>query len=666
MQFIFKAAFVTFCVFLGLQHSAQAFDFQGSALEQFLSQNLQSEKDWVQSDLENILQNAGLKKRAIQFEVASSASRNSTKVICEKDRTLLKIASTEAEWSSTLYKALREMGFLFPHPNRQISPSADQIKMACGRTIEWKPRLALRGFHLHNMHPNEWVDGLFLNEKNKGNAMAIVPWLKRNGQNLLQVQMIKTPTELYSNHLGELLKKAKAAKILTALSVSFSLYQQRGMYLIPWYMAFTGWGAETRLRNRITELQSKYDFQIMTFEIGTTEFSSAPYEKTLRWIEVARQALEKENQMIFTKIHASTDQNKEPYGNFNYLPQYANKSVGVLPHTVMAYSLNDKHAPVYGLESFESMRQYFIDQSQARPTIYYPETSYYCSMDIDLPLFLTDYLVSRSEDMSFIEGHPTWGQVNFTTGHEMGYWLMDWTVALLADADHKDDPMVGLKLLGENPQVWKSILEFQETHFKKNQLIQYISFANLQDDLNVFGDPSLFVHYRKLLRDYFHNPANAELQVEIEKLEAAVKELPSTEGIKNRELKILVDVTFLRVKHALYLRKSIAEGRPEDGQANLLGFRSALAATPQAKNFISEASSVRKEAYDLLQEYKNNYLAYPGSLASECKDNPTSYVCGYAWTATTLYHWKREEEVVDKRIYNPFYKSYYKALRHLF
>src|SRR5690606_11737255 len=125
------------------------------------------------------------------------------------------------------------------------------------------------------------------------------------------------------------------------------------------------------------------------------------------------------------------------------------------------------------------------------------------------------------------------------------YWMMDWTVALLADADHADDPLIGMKMIGESPTVWQPIIDFQDKHIKQNQLLQYMSFSNLQDELNLFGD-AFFVHNRTLLRSYYRNPSAPGLHEEIRRLEMAMAEMPSTEGIKNRELQILMNVTFLR------------------------------------------------------------------------------------------------------------------------
>lgn len=635
--------------FLALSHSAIAqVDFLTSPLHAYLETNSESEYNWVRDDLKNILKRAEMSTELISFKkIISNNKKNVAKVICTKDKVDIQISASESEWSSTLYKALREMGFLFPHPSRQISPKASEIKSQCGKTITWEPRLYVRGFHLHNQHPNEWIDGLYLDKIET--IYNYIKWIKRNQQNLIQFQVIKVDESLFTNHLKEVLDEAHHAKILTSLSVSFSLYQQKSWALLPWYIALSGYNDEVYLREGIKALQDKYTFQIMTFEKGTTEFTSAPYEKTLKWIEIARDELAKKNQMIFNKIHASSNQNKEPFGNFNYLPQFSHKDVGVLPHTVMAYSLQDPIAPVYGLENFSSMRDYLVKQSQKRPVLYYPETSYYISMDIDLPLFLTDYLVSRSEDMDLIEKHPVWGQVNFSTGQDMGYWMMDWTVALLNDKDYAGQPLVGLRLLNEDTDFWKKLVHFQNKHLKGEQLIQQITFSNLQDELNFLGK-AFFTHFRKLLRDYYGNPKSEELNTEIKKLAQAKAEMPDTNKIKSKELKILMDVTFLRMQHALYIRQYLTQPDLPEGVPNAL----------------VQARDTRLQALELLKIYQENYLDYKGSLVDGCPDNPTSYRCGYAWTALSLYHWQREEEMVENKIYNPFYRNFYSIIRILF
>src|SRR5690606_26296144 len=122
-------------------------------------------------------------------------------------------------------------------------------------------------------------------------------------------------------------------------------------------------------------------------------------------------------------------------------------SVGVLPHTVMFYGVVEDKAPMYGNKNFHGIRDFMVKEKSKRPTWYYPETSYWVGMDVDIPLFLTDYFRSRAEDVKFLYDNQIEGQLNFTTGHALGYWLFDWNLALINDLDYQFDPMTALRLL---------------------------------------------------------------------------------------------------------------------------------------------------------------------------------------------------------------------------
>ena len=120
------------------------------------------------------------------------------------------------------------------------------------------------------------------------------------------------------------------------------------------------------------------------------------------------------------------------------------------------------------------MKEFLLRENGRRPVWYYPETSYFVAMDIDVPLLLTDYLVARSRDLDLLEANRVPGQVTSTTGQELGYWLMDWTTALMVNSEYRGEPWIGLKLLGEDVAAWKKVIEFQTRYFKERGLISML------------------------------------------------------------------------------------------------------------------------------------------------------------------------------------------------
>lgn len=60
--------------------------------------------------------------------------------------------------------------------------------------------------------------------------------------------------------------------------------------------------------------------------------------------------------------------------------------LGVLPHTVQHYGLDDP-APTYGNDGFAHVRDFIHQEAGRRRVLWLPETAYWVSFDIDIPLF---------------------------------------------------------------------------------------------------------------------------------------------------------------------------------------------------------------------------------------------------------------------------------------
>jgi len=91
-------------------------------------------------------------------------------------------------------------------------------------------------------------------------------------------------------------------------------------------------------------------FDFISTENGFSEFQSGNCTTMLEWMnEVTRYAAEKYDKEAFVKVHISTGLTCEEFPdpetgeplNFNFLPIYADKRLGILPHTVQFYSLDD-------------------------------------------------------------------------------------------------------------------------------------------------------------------------------------------------------------------------------------------------------------------------------------------------------------------------------------
>lgn len=621
---------------LGLVSSFSAYAFVPSNIAP-----LTANREAIMQDIELILIKAELNSTSISMDVKESykTEKNTVTIDCLKDNISLKVMAKPHEWAATAYLGLQKMGFLFPHPRMQISPTKDKMNKACGQTFEWKPTFRYRGFHLHTMHPSEWVSGFLMGETQIANDL--VRWLARNGQNVFDLNLLKQKKKNIYQNLKSPFALAKKLGVHPGISLGAALHQQNSYKLLGIIRALTGMGSVKELKKGVSKLADNIDFDFFVMEAGTSEFTPVPYSKALEWMEAAAEVLDQRQKQLFIKVHVSTNQSDDQYGNFNFLPQYTNQKVGIFPHTVMFYGLYDRHVPMYGNDSFEHMLSFTEQEFNKRPTWYYPETSYFIGMDIDHPLFLTDYLTNRALDMKNLSKLGLEGQANFTTGHENGYWLFDWNLALLANSEFDFSPYAALDLLGEERSVWEPIIEFQTKHIKDGGLISIMSAPNFQDELT----KGHRIHERNIIKELVKDTSKRD--AEIEKLETALKDLPKTEGIKNEELRIMTEVTFIRIRHALMTRLSLRYPKK----------------SPERADALLKAADIRYEAAAKMMTVYYKHNRYPDSKVFEkWRKNPTSYDYGYGYPARTLHFWKREEKQIEKEKFSPLFMNIYNVL----
>ena len=605
------------------------------AFAQFDLRPLTAKESAIRADLQRILQAANFPLDKIDF-VRHFSEKNYANISCENDKMLIKIHAQDSEWSAVLYVTLQRMGFLFPHPRMQISPKKLSPEL-CGQRVEWQPVLKYRGSHLHTLHPSEWVHGFMLGKTEIANET--IRWLARNQQNIFDFSLLRVNKKQLYKDLKAPFDYAADMGVHAGVTFGVAFHQQNSWKLVSIFGSMFGGMSKRQIDRNLNHMLDNLNVSFMSVEAGTTEFTATNYKRALKWLNQTANIAAARNVQMLNKVHISSNQSKPKYGNFNLLAQHADATLGVLPHTVFYYSLNDTLAPMYGNRNFHHMRDFMLQERGKRMTWYYPETSYFIAMDIDIPMLHVEYLRSRAEDMRFLYENGIEGQLNFTTGHELGYWLMDWTLTLLNNVAYDFDPLIGVKLLGEDATVWQKHLDFHRKFMTGKQLTPIVTFANGGDEIF----PKHAIHKRNLLKHLFQTKDKCEL--EIRKLEDAIPYIPTTEGIQNEELKSLLDITYLRFYHALYVRKALIR----DKAANL-----------------SKATYYRVQAQLLMDDLIAKYNRYPEAKIFEEHKNPTAYSQGYGERAAQLFYWYREEEMVRKNKYGPLFMKPYDYLDILF
>ena len=112
--------------------------------------------------------------------------------------------------------------------------------------------------------------------------------------------------------------------------------------------------------------------------------------------------------------------------------RFATPRLGVLPHPVQAYALDEPTGGTYGNANYSAMDAWLRAEATRRDVVYHPETNYWVNVDVDVPLFLPLYGANRVRDLRNLENASLGGQNIFDSGWEWGAWLSDVVAARAA------------------------------------------------------------------------------------------------------------------------------------------------------------------------------------------------------------------------------------------
>lgn len=227
--------------------------------------------------------------------------------------------------------------------------------------------------------------------------------------------------------------------LMIGADVPLSNVQQHGWFIV---------NIRSTIHEQVSQIKERVDwifeagFDFMTTESGSSEFTHPECDLMLELLNAYADYVNGTwGREAGVKVHCSTGQKcynyKDPITgdplNFNFLPYYATKALGVFPHTIQVYGLDDPTAGAYGNQNFQYMEEYMVQEAKTgnRSVIFYPETAYWVNVDVDVPLFLPLYGQRRLHDLRRLarreadENFKIQGQMNFDSGWEWGYWLSD-------------------------------------------------------------------------------------------------------------------------------------------------------------------------------------------------------------------------------------------------
>jgi hypothetical protein len=318
-----------------------------------------------------------------------------------------------------------------------------------------EPKYHFRAHHIHTEHPLEMTDMLngFGERMSQTDQQSFdknvdtdwesfLEWMLANTQNNVEWVILASPkwknfsdSALRQQRFKTIVDRAHEFGINVGLDAAMSMKQQNAWTLLRDM-------SDSNYTRIMLEVQSRIDyimqcgFDYVTTEMGTTEFTSGDVNLQLRIMNGTIEYLwSKYGARFFTKAHISQGQIIKEYNdpitgkpgcNFNFLSYYLDERLAVCPHTVQMFSFMDP-AHTYGNQNFSQMFHFLEAVGKKHYTVWFPETAYWITHDISVPLFLPAYFDRRLADLELIEQNQVQmdGQMLFSSGFEFGYWLTD-------------------------------------------------------------------------------------------------------------------------------------------------------------------------------------------------------------------------------------------------
>lgn len=486
-------------------------------------------------------------------------------------------------------------------------------------------------------------------------------------------------------------------------------FQQQHSWVMTTTLAPEVWQVAA-VKERVDWLIGGAGFDFLSTEAGFSEFSAPDDKLMLRLLDAfAGRVNGTWGKEATVKVHCSSNQFcknfKDPRSdtplNFNFLPTYAGPELGVLPHTVQAYALDDPSAGVYGNRNFTFMADYMRweagkggargeKEGFRRQIHFYPETAYFINVDIDVPLFLPVYAERRLHDLLLLaeaedeEGFRLAGAWNFDSGWEWGYWLNSAIMAAAmwdptqflsggTDSSRAFEEAVERSLRQLAPSYRSRVAEWVSdmAHFQYHTLL----LGELGDDIDAasscpdqvklsgiaylcgkdtwvelprrlgltFTQPN-YVAFEEHADPYYPHvqPLLAYMQRGTERLYLdGARLVRVVEGENNVSPALMEHLKEMRDgAHMLALRAQ---------QVALLYQATSPNCTEKGSDvlrdrlkLLSESRILLKKATAVVQSRESRYQAPLGRIAG-WRENPTVYHWDYLWSVKSLYFWWRDQ-----------------------
>lgn len=559
--------------------------------------------------------------------------------------------------SVAAYALLEELGARFFHPMEDLVPALGEARFPAELAVERAPAFETRGVQLHTLHPIEYLEPLTVpGEQNLAVARKLIDWLVKTGHDQIQWWILEERANGWEEHTRAIIEYAhvRGVKVGALVQLSKAASFQRAFGLVE--DEATQAEGEAQIRERLDEvLGAGWDH----IELTLGEFLASDPDLLIAWLNTATDHLMTQEPPVEVSVvnHVGGDLYVDYEGEsvfFYFLPQFADPRLTNSVHTVFFFDLYREWGG-YGHDDFFAHREYLFDHLGERKMRYIPESAYWASADVDVPLFLPTYLTGRWMDVKGIALEPKQmglppveGHIMFSSGHEWGYWMTDYLTAKMLW--RPGEPLENLvremtASFGScSEQLATGLLELvalQDEFLFDKKLVGYLSGEDLADDAGAAGG-ILTTPRRRAYEEVaaltgadraafeadvvsqLERFADAEDEVTA-RLEAACERPDERSANFCHELADGSAITALRARHSALLYRAVLAADDKD----------------VARPLIAEATLTRAKAASVIGRRESGYRFAAAKLVEKL-DNPTIYDWGYLRQAHLLCYWDRQ------------------------
>eukprot|EP00158_Paraphelidium_tribonemae_P005465 Partr_v1_DN27359_c0_g1_i1_m46484 len=605
-----------------------------------------------------------------------------------------------------VYDVLERLGFAFIHYRDVFTPSVDHSLrlLSSGDWVRgdgvFSGHWRVRRWHIHTQHPlelTEYLNGMDSDvpwDDMTPEFEALLEWLVANRVESFEfiplwnhrlIGDVGGVVSLKIERWRLIVEKCRLFGVRVGVDVPISLWQQHSWTLARNYSTGDTFDVDANVRENVDLLLGNVGFDFLSTEIGSTEFTFDSCVHTLDQLNsISDYIWNRYKEDLPVKIHVSQgqrcnnllDSHGDPL-NFNFIPGLANPHVISMPHTVQIPALDSQFVDSYGNRDYGFMHKFIQEQqSNGRQVIWYPETSYWVNYDVDVPLFLPVYILTRIRDARILyqtetDDHRLMGQMVFESGWEWGYWMQNVVAARLsftkvANGTEREALVDALKVIlspfaegpyvkGDMESVLVDLIYLQDEYLlQDNSIMGYLVGRDTWSDTTTLIAKSLRtlpgrISLNRAKLDHFKHISthhlvrlhefSDELDLIVNRLDA-IK--PMVYKNSRRYYDEILDSTKLLLQRALFAQAVYHTAmKSYPMHSILLGLPSR-----DYTNSLSHTSHLLDIAYNIVNERQHSYRTPPSRIAAWRISNPTVYRFTYLWAVKTLHYWKRDLEIV--------------------